>query len=97
MPSVVNDPISADAWRKLHENLRKRKHMLRETGVEEHSLDSALWVASDGLDLEHKDRFFKLAILPYGIVAPMEMLSNLWDEVSGGNVTTNCHQYISFT
>lgn len=82
---MVDEPLSADAWWQLHEKLQKKETMLRVkgTGTKTKSLRAVLYVSYEELGEEQQDLFVKLAVLPYGVTAPIEMLCHLWDKQVG--------------
>ena len=93
MPLVEDNPSSPDAWRKHHDNLKKREVIQQtraettETNKVHHdALLKNLLAASFGeLSKEQRARFLQLAVLASGVLAPGEMLCELWDQVWRGD------------
>lgn len=84
MPPVIYRPQSPAAWRELHDSLKDNTRQLQDT-VGEDSVGNVLTISFRGLGRWQRTHFLKLAVLANGVLAPMEMLCNLWDEVSGTN------------
>lgn len=80
MSVVADAPMSASAWRKLHNSLKMREGL--QYGESQHSsLNTVLGASFDELGQEQRARFLKLAVLAHGVVAPSEMLRHLWGQV----------------
>lgn len=77
----VGNPLSPDAWRELQGKLKDKKRIHDEG--EWGSLDNILAVSIDELGQARRDLFLMLAVLGKGILAPAEMLRNLWGEEVG--------------
>lgn len=88
MPPVIYRPQSPEAWRELHDSLKDNARQLQDT-VGENSVGNVLTISFRGLGRWQRTHFLKLAVLANGVLAPMEMLCNLWDEVSG---TSSCKE-----
>lgn len=85
-PFVVESPSSANAWRKLHENILMEtvgsvQEARGEEATKERSLNSALGVSFGALGEGQRRRFLLLAVLADGVHASKEMLSRLWNQV----------------
>lgn len=77
-PPAADNPLSADAWWRLHEKLKNKAKIQLEEGKEWKPLHAVLDVSYEDLGKEHKACFVMLAVLAYDAVASIEMLSNLW-------------------
>lgn len=93
MPPVIYRPQSPEAWRELHDSLKDNARQLqdtvREDSVRKASVSNVLTVSFRGLGRWQRTHFLKLAVLANGVLAPMEMLCNLWDEV---RTTNSCDE-----
>ena len=84
MPLVMDDPMSEDAWSGLHKNLEDKANMQQSAGAQQDSLGTVLAVSFKGLGKWQRTHFLQLAALAKNVLAPMEMLCHLWDEVCVG-------------
>ncbi|CAM9956525.1 unnamed protein product [Scytosiphon promiscuus] len=78
--TVRDDPLSADAWCKLHEELENKDKMQRKRGAQQVAIFTALSVSLDHLGEEQQQQFRSLAVLAHGVDAPLEMLEHLWEK-----------------
>lgn len=80
---MVDEPLSADAWWKLHDKLRKKAQLQGWKRMEQKPLRVILGVSYEGLGEEQQEDFVKLAVIPYDATATFEMLCHLWDKPVG--------------
>eukprot|EP00752_Nemacystus_decipiens_P011921 g10571.t1 len=79
MPVVKGQGSSALAWQQLHKNLENKEEMLRQKGGAVKSISHVLDASFDALGKNKQAHFMSLAVLPKAVVAPLEMLMNLWN------------------
>lgn len=79
----MGNPLSSNTWRELHRRLKDKEKMIREEGGEWDSINTILAVSVDELGQVRRDLFLTLAVLGKGVLAPTEMLRNLWGEKVG--------------
>lgn len=81
--TVKGHGSSMKKWKTLHENLGHRGDALSQKGDSNTSLYRVLDASFDELGTKRQRMFLRMAVLPYGAVAPKDMLQNLWEvEVS---------------
>lgn len=83
---MVDDPLSADAWKQLHERFKTKAASQLAKGKEKTPLDIVLDVSYEELGKEHKSYFLMLAVLACDTVVSIEMLSHLWGREVGNGV-----------
>lgn len=70
---------SSARWQELHEVLKSKEEMLRQKAEDLDSIDYVLCSSFEALGKSKQDHFMSMAILPKGVVAPTDMLMNLWE------------------
>lgn len=72
-------PLDPTSWRRLHEKLQDKREKFRD--MEHGKLFATIDASSSSLPLSQKKQLQLMAVLPSGISANSEELSNLWDQV----------------
>ncbi|CAB1101788.1 unnamed protein product [Ectocarpus sp. CCAP 1310/34] len=85
MDESRESPHRPDTWTKLHEKLSAKPEFVYEEGLD-NGLGNVLELSFSALDADAKERFRRLGVLAGGALAPMEMLSYLWDQGPGNSL-----------
>lgn len=79
MSVVKGRGSSAQAWRTLLKDLENKGEMLLAKGDTTTSLHRVLDTSFDQLGKSQQNFFLRMAVLPKDVVAPEDMLLNLWE------------------
>lgn len=79
MPAVKGKGLTVSAWEKLIRLFEDVVEKMRARGEQPTSLKLVLETSFDSLSQRKQDLFLKMAVLAAGVVAPTEMLLNLWE------------------
>lgn len=85
---MVDAPLSTEAWRDLHARLVDAAGVKPAANSQRGPLDAILGVSYEDMGRRQRIHFLKLAVLPNGVSAPLDMLGQLWDEVRGRTMWT---------
>jgi len=72
-------PLEPSSWRAVHEKVHKKRTKFRQ--MENGKLFSTIDTSLCDLPLTQQEYLQLLAVLASGVVAPTDMLANLWDQV----------------
>ena len=78
---MVDAPLSEKAWCDLHTRLVDTARVKHTTTGQSGPLDAIVGVSYEDMGRRQRVHFLKLAVLPNGVSAPLNMLGQLWDEV----------------
>ena len=80
--------MKAGAWEELAKTFENKAKMMRTRGEQPSSLNAVLEASFDALAARKQEEVLKLAVLAPGVVAPIEMLLNLWEMEVGFGVSS---------
>ena len=79
MPVVKGKGLKACAWEELAKHLGNEATKMWESGQEGVNINMVFEASFSALAARKRKEFLRLAVLPPGSVAPIEMLLNLWE------------------
>ena len=91
LPSIRKSPNDSEAWRDLHLEIAEKKRteddLWMPHGTSRNKSKLALFpvlgLSIDQLYEDTRDLFFSLVVLAHGVPAPVDMLTNLWEQKVG--------------
>ena len=91
LPSIRRNPNDPGAWRELHleiaEKKRQRRGLRMAADITHDKAKSVLFpvlgLGMDELGEDARALFFNLVVLARGVPAPVDMLTNLWEQKVG--------------
>lgn len=88
LPSIRRSPNGVEAWRSLHLEIAKKKRQRRGLRManditsdrSKSTMFPILGLSMDQLGEDARTLFFNLVVLARGVPAPVDMLTNLWEQ-----------------
>lgn len=79
MPLVKGKGQTTGVWEELIKRFENVAKMMRDRGEQSSSLSAVLEASFDALSETKQDELLRMAVLPAGVAAPIDMLLNLWE------------------